>query len=105
QAYFLRAGRWLEPGSGLTDPELRVVADLFPAQRSNDRMTDLGRYPFTNDHCRDNDEQDQRDLRPVKLRYRGVELKPDAPRADKTKHCRFTNIDIPTKHRNAGKGG
>lgn len=26
QAYFLRAGRWLEPGRRLTDPELRVVA-------------------------------------------------------------------------------
>ena len=66
-------------------------------------MADLGRDPFAHDHGADDDQQNQRDLRPVELRDRGVELKSDAAGADQAEHRRFADIDVPAKHRDSGK--
>ena len=68
-------------------------------------MADFGGNPFADDHCANNDEQDERDLSPVKLRNCGVELEPNTPGADKAKDGRLADIDIPPEDRDAGKSG
>ena len=71
--------------------------------RSNDSVPDLGRYPFTDNHGADYDEQDQRNLCPIKLRDGRVELETDAAGADQAEYGRLANIDAPAENGNAGE--
>ena len=63
-----------------------ATGGLIPAVDSNDRVADLGRDPLAHDHRADNDQQNQRDLCPVELRDRGVELKSDAACTDQAEN-------------------
>ena len=67
----------------------RAAAELVRDQRSNDRVTNFGRNPFADDHGADDDQQDQRDLRPVELGEGGVEFEPDAAGADQPEDGRL----------------
>jgi hypothetical protein len=85
---------------------LRLFQGLRASDRaSDDGSADPGRDPFRGDHRRQDDDKDDRDLRPSEARQRGLELKPNAAGADKAENCRLANIDIPAEHGDAGKGG
>src|SRR5262245_35281170 len=60
---------------------------------SNDRVPDFRGYPFADNHGRNDNEQDQRHLRPVELRDRGIELKSNPACADKPENGGLANID------------